>query len=69
MATMKPNEIRASLMLAEVKIVSIANELKVSESLVHKVINNERPNERVRKAIADKISKPVDRVFPRREAV
>lgn len=61
---MKPNEIRAALVLAEVSQASLAAKLGVSRAAIFYVINGNRPSPRIRTAIAEAISKPVSEVFP-----
>ena len=61
---MKPNEIKAALILAEVSQASIAKKLGVSRAAIFYVINGDRPSPRIRAAIAEAISQPVSEVFP-----
>ena len=56
-------------MLAETSLTEIAKRLEVSTGLVHKVINGERRNQRVREAIAEIVSRPVDTIWPAGEGV
>ena len=63
MFTMKPHEIRGHLVLAQKKIKDLAEELGVSQPAVHQVINGQRPNPRIRRAIADAIDRPVEEVW------
>lgn len=64
MTNMKPNEIRAGLMLAEVRINALAKKLQLSTAAVHQVINGDRPNARIRTALAEAIGKPVAEIWP-----
>jgi len=64
---MKPHEIRAALVLAQKKIKPIADALGVKPPQVHQVINGQRPNPRIRAAIAAAIGRPVDEIWPPRE--
>lgn len=66
--TMKPNEIRAGLMLAEKRINAIAKTLQISASAIHHVINGQRNNPRIRQAIAEAIGKPVAKIWPEQPA-
>lgn len=61
---MKPNEIRAALMLKNITITDIAKQLGAKRSNVSMVIYRVRPTPRIRTAIAEAIGKPVDEVFP-----
>jgi lambda repressor-like predicted transcriptional regulator len=61
---MKPNEIRAGLMLAEVRIISLSKQLELSTAAIHQVINGQRKNPRIRRAIAEVIGKPVVEIWP-----
>lgn len=65
---MKPKEIRAALMIAEVTIYKFARELGVSAALVHKVLNGDRKNPRVREKLAEAIGKQVSDIWPDQEA-
>ncbi|MFA7346876.1 MAG: helix-turn-helix domain-containing protein [Desulfurivibrionaceae bacterium] len=61
---MKPHEIRAAMVLAQTKIKDIAEQCGHHPPAVHQVINNERPNPRIRAAIAEAIGKPVEEIWP-----
>lgn len=61
---MKPHEIRAALMLAQTKIKDIAELCELSTPAVHQVIVGNRPNKRIRAAIAQAINKPVSEIWP-----
>lgn len=61
---MTPNEIRAALILNEVKVIDIAKSLDLKHSNVSVVISGGKSTPRVRQAIADAIGRPVDEVFP-----
>ena len=61
---MKPKEIRAALILAEVHIKTIAKRMGCSQSLVHKVINGERFNAEVRAELAKTIARAEDDIWP-----
>lgn len=61
---MKPNEIRAALMLKNISVTSIAIKLGLKQPNVSAVISGDRTTPHVQKAIAAAIGKPVDEVFP-----
>jgi len=61
---MTPNEIRAALILNEVKVIDIAKSLCLKHSNVSVVISGGKSTPRVRQAIADAIGRPVNEVFP-----
>ena len=61
---MEPHEIRAALVLAKTTITAIAAQCGVKPPAVHQVINNERPNHRIREAIAETIGRPVEEIWP-----
>lgn len=61
---MSPREIRAELMLRGIKQQEIADSLGVSASHVSHVIDGKRTSERVQRAIAKAIGRPVHQVFP-----
>lgn len=63
---MKPNEIRAEMVLRGVKIVDIAKKAKVTPGAVHQAINctGNFKGYRIRPYIADAIGKPVDEIWP-----
>jgi lambda repressor-like predicted transcriptional regulator len=63
---MKPNEIRAALLLAEppTSITAIARKLGLKPQGLHMVITGLRPNPRIRAAIAEAIGKPVSEIWP-----
>jgi lambda repressor-like predicted transcriptional regulator len=62
--TITPQEIKASLILKGVSQVSIARKLGVAPSLVSMVIHGTEKNEKIRKAIAKIIEKPVRELWP-----
>lgn len=67
---MQPNEIKAALVLAGVRQVSIARKARFSGPYVADVIAGNRRNARIEQAIADAIGKEPDEVFaPREKAV
>lgn len=49
-------------------VKAIADEIGVSSPTVSQVIHRVRPNPRIRQAIAKAIGKPVEEVFPDKEA-
>lgn len=61
---MKPNEIRAALVLRGITVTSIADRVGAKRPNVSMVISGARPTQRIRAAIAEAIGKPVDKVFP-----
>ena len=61
---MEPNEIRAHLMLNNVRVSDIARSLSLPHSNVTVVITGKRPNPRVRAAIAKAIKKPESEIWP-----
>ena len=63
---MKPNEIKGHLTLVDCRLVDIADELKVAEQLIGRVIRREATSDRVQRAIAARLGKPVEDVFPDR---
>jgi predicted transcriptional regulator len=61
---MKPNEIRAELVLRKITLVSIAKKLGIAVPSVSQVLVRKRTTAYVREAIAEAINKPVSEVFP-----
>ena len=61
---MTPREIRAELILRGINQRQIAAQLGVSESIISHVISGRRRSDRIRRAIARALGKPVHRVFP-----
>jgi len=61
---MKPNEIRAGLIIKGITIASIANKLGIKPTNVSFVIAGTRTTPRIQTAIAEALGKPVDEVFP-----
>jgi len=59
-----PREIRAALVLADIKQANIARMLGVTRAAVSNTIAGRRRKPRIRQAIALAISKPVDAVWP-----
>lgn len=64
---MKPNEIKAALVLAGVRQVAIARATQLSGAYVSDVIAGNRRSEKIERAIAKAIGLPVRDVFPPRE--
>lgn len=64
---MKPNQIRAELLLNDKRITDIARELGLKHPNVSAVIAGKRPTLHIRKAIAKAINKPVDEIWPTKE--
>lgn len=61
---MKPNEIKAALVLRGITAVSIAKSLGLARSNVTATISGKRRTPRIRQAIAAAIGRPVAEVFP-----
>ena len=61
---MKPNEIRAGLIIKGITIASIANKLGIKPTNVSFVIAGTRTTPRIQAAVAKAIGKPVEEVFP-----
>jgi len=57
-------EIRIKMWRAGVTAAQIAEKLHVTAAFVHQVITGERQTEYVRKAIAEALSKPVEKLWP-----
>lgn len=64
---MKANEIRAELVLRNIKVGSIADELGIKYPSVSQVISRKKHTPYVREAIAKAIERPVEEVFPEQE--
>ena len=61
---MKPNQIRAELLVRDLNVAAIAKIAGVSRQFVNAVIRRNRVNSRVELIIASAIGKPVSEVFP-----
>lgn len=61
---MKPNEIRAALLLKNVRPIMIAAELEVSRSAVSSVISGTLKSRRIQKRIAEIIGKELGEIWP-----
>lgn len=61
---MKPNEIRAALVLRDISIQSIADKCGVKRPSVSMVISRKRHTQHIQEAVARAIEKPVEEVFP-----
>lgn len=61
---MKPNEIRAALLLQDVRPTEIANRLKVSRAAVSSVISGTLKSARIQEAIANVIGKKIEEIWP-----
>lgn len=61
---MKANEIRAALLLKEVRPVEIANKLAVSRAAVSSVISGTLKSKRIQEEIAGIIGKKVEEIWP-----
>ncbi|WP_159441405.1 helix-turn-helix domain-containing protein [Desulfopila aestuarii] len=61
---MTQNEIRAAMMIKGVKVNDIARKLNLANSNIIVVIHGHRPNQKVRKGIADAICKSVSDIWP-----
>lgn len=65
---MKPNEIRAALLLEDVRPADIANKLDVSRAAVSNVISGKLLSTRIRKEIAKIIDKEIGEIWPQQAA-
>ena len=63
---MKPLEIKIYLLRADVKQAEIAQFCKVSRTSITRVINGYSSSDRIQRAIAKAINRPVEDVFPER---
>ena len=63
---MTPNEIKGHLILANCRQVDLADELGIAEQTVGNIIRRKGTSDRVQRAIAAKIGRPVEEVFPDR---
>lgn len=61
---MKPNEIRAALLIKDVRPTDIANKLAVSRAAVSSVIGGTLKSKRIQEEIAGIIEKTVEEVWP-----
>lgn len=61
---MTPNQIRAEMMLKNIRPVDIARRLNVTRSAVTNVIKGVKTSQRIRTAIAEAIGKDVDAIWP-----
>ena len=61
---MKPNEIRAALLLQDVRPTEIANRLQVSRAAVSSVIGGNLKSARIQEAIANIIGKKIEEIWP-----
>ena len=61
---MKPNEIRAALLMKGIRLVDIANKLKVSRSAVSSIISGKYKSARIQEEIAGAIGKSVEEIWP-----
>jgi len=61
---MKPNEIRAALLLLNVRPAEIAKRLKVSRAAVSSVISGNLKSARIQEAIANIIGKKIEEIWP-----
>lgn len=61
---MTPNQIRAEMMLKNIRPVDIARRLNVTRSAVTNVIKGVKTSQRIREAIAEAIGKDVEAVWP-----
>ena len=65
---LSPRERKAELVRRGIKLVTIAKREGVAPSSVSLVLTDVRRSEKIEKAIARAIGKPVDEVFPPRPA-
>lgn len=63
---MTPNQIKGRLIMADYRLVDIADECEVSEQSVGQIIRGLSTSDRIQRVIADKIGLPVEEVFPER---
>lgn len=61
---MKPNEIKAALMLKNIRQTDIARRLKLRQSTVNDVIAGRGKSARVQNEVAKLLEKPVEEIFP-----
>lgn len=61
---MKPNEIRAELLLKGIRPTMIADKLKVSRAAVSSVISGKLKSMRIQEEIAQQIDRKVEEVWP-----
>jgi predicted transcriptional regulator len=61
---MKPNEIRAALLIKDVRPAGIANKLGVSRAAVSVVISGKQKSARIQKEIAGIIGKKIEEIWP-----
>ena len=62
---MKPNEIRAALLLKDIRPVEIARKLNVGRSAVCNVITGYGKSRRIQEEIANMIGKTVEEIWPK----
>lgn len=67
--TLTPNERKAELVRLGLTQAGIARDHGVKRAHLHLVLMGVRRSERIEQAIADAIGRPVDEVFPARDAV
>ena len=65
---MKPNEIRAELLLRGVRPSEIARKLKVGRAAISNVITGCGKSRRIQEAIAEMIGKTVEEIWPEKAA-
>ncbi|SEO97602.1 hypothetical protein [Propionispora vibrioides] len=61
---MKPNEIRAELLLKGIRPTMIADKLKVSRAAVSSVISGKLKSMRIQEEIAQQIDRKVEEIWP-----
>lgn len=61
---MKPNEIRAELLLKGIRPTMIADKLKVSRAAVSSVISGKLKSMRIQEEIAQQIDRTVGEIWP-----
>ena len=64
---MNVNNIKAELIMKNVKQTEIARSLGITSASVNEVITGRRKNPRIREAIAAAINKPVSEIWPEAE--
>ncbi len=65
---MNANKIKGNLLIKGVSVVGIARELEVSRQAVYQTINGEIRSPKIMAAISAAIGKPVEKIWPTREA-
>lgn len=61
---MTPNQIRAAMILKNVRPADIARRLNVTRGAVSNVISGLKTSQRIREAVAEAVGKEVDAIWP-----